>query len=45
MDTIILAITDFADKMGTVQSGITGILGALLAIALLMLLFSRFGGK
>ena len=43
MDTIIASIADITSKMGSINTGIAGILSALVAIALLMLIFSRIG--
>lgn len=43
LDGIITVITDFASQIGSIQLGITGILGAIVAISLLFMLFNRFG--
>lgn len=43
MQVIIEKITEFTGQLGSVTGGITGIFAALVALALLSLLFSRIG--
>jgi len=43
MESIILSITDFTKDLGSVAGGMKGIYAALVALALLGLLFSRIG--
>lgn len=43
MDGIISTITNFTADLGSVSSGMKGIFAALVALALLGLLFSRIG--
>lgn len=43
MEGIVTAIADFTAKIASVTSGMTGIYAALVALALLGILFSRIG--